>query len=312
MCFPAGARVGFGRGDFLKVAAEMHSGGSRAVRRFPGNGVVQRVIDFEDAGTVTVLREPAGESRRETVARDGQQLGWGYVPENGVVILEAGQGFNTRGSFDCAAERREVPAESIGDRLRAAPWNGPAHRMRGCAENYAKGGAQRLIKAQEGMRGETSEERLGALAAEQMRKCFCRRESSEAEARKQERMGGQQMERTEDFGGENRPALDERLHQAAPAFAVRPKNRFGVPQIALESYGGAVIERMRQGSGRVNPLQTVSLQWKGRKKRGARGAARLRLRFEDVNAHAALREGDGGCEAVRPGAHYAGSGALSG
>src|ERR1700674_271405 len=144
-------------------------------------------------------------------------------------------------------------------------------------------------------------------------------------------MEREHMDRAEDFGGENRPALDEWLHQAAPAFAVRPKNRFGVAEIARERYGGAVIERMRQGSGRVNPLQTVSLQRKRSKKRGARGermnggaeiveeagqgelecargTARLRLCFEDVNAHAALREGDGGCEAVRPGAHYAGSG----
>jgi hypothetical protein len=46
---------------------------------------------------------------------------------------------------------------------------------------------------------------------------------------------------------------------------------------------------------------------------GTRGAARLRLRLEDVNADAALREGDGSGEAVRSGADDAGSaGALSG
>src|ERR1700687_6000050 len=40
------------------------------------------------------------------------------------------------------------------------------------------------------MRGETSEERLGALAAEQMRKCFCRRESSEGGGRQEKTDGG--------------------------------------------------------------------------------------------------------------------------
>jgi hypothetical protein len=58
-------------------------------------------------------------------------------------------------------------------------------------------------------------------------------------------MGRQHVERAEDFGGEDRPAVDERAHEAAPAFAIRSQSRFGVAQIALEGYGGAVIERMR-------------------------------------------------------------------
>ncbi len=149
-------------------------------------------------------------------------------------------------------------------------------------------------------------------------------------------MGRQYVERTQDFRGQIRPVIGERLHKAAPAFPVRAEDGFGLAEVALEDYGGAIVERMGEWSGRVNPLQTVSLQRQRRKKRGARGewmdggaeiveeawhceferargAARLRLRFEDVNAHAALREGDGSGEAVGSGANDAGPArALSG
>jgi hypothetical protein len=123
--------------------------------------------------------------------------------------------------------------------------------------------------------------------------------------------------------------LGERLHQTAPPLAVWSESRFGVAQIALEYYSGAVVERVRERCGRVNPPQAVSLQWQRRKKRrasgewvngraeiveeagkrefeGARGATGLRLRFEDVNVHAVLREGDGGCEPVGSSANDAG------
>jgi hypothetical protein len=38
--------------------------------------------------------------------------------------------------------------------------------------------------------------------------------------------------------------LGERLHEAAPAFAIGSESSFGIVQIALEGYGGAVVERM--------------------------------------------------------------------
>src|ERR1700737_2447457 len=76
------AHVVFGRGDFLEAAAEVHGGGSFPLGGLPGNGAVQRVIDFEDPGAVTVARELSGKSCGETVARDAQQLVRGDVAEN--------------------------------------------------------------------------------------------------------------------------------------------------------------------------------------------------------------------------------------
>ena len=84
------SHVVFGRGNFLEAAAKMDSGGARAVRRFPGNGAVESVIDFEDGGTVAIFRQVTGESHRKTIARDAQQLVRRDVAENGVVVFERG------------------------------------------------------------------------------------------------------------------------------------------------------------------------------------------------------------------------------
>src|SRR6266849_2573925 len=143
-------------------------------------------------------------------------------------------------------------------------------------------------------------------------------------------MGCQYVERTQDFRGQIRPVIGERLHKAAPAFPVRAEDGFGLAEVALEDYGGAIVERMGEWSGRVNPLQTVSRQRQRRKKRGAgrewmdggaeiveeawqrefegaRRAACLRLRLDDINVDAALRESDGGGQAVRSGANDTGA-----
>src|SRR5260370_6923197 len=89
-------------------------------------------------------------------------------------------------------------------------------------------------------------------------------------------MGRQYVERTQDFRGQIRPVIGERLHQAAPAFPVRAEDGFGLAEVALEDYGGAIVERMGEGSGRGDPLQTLSLPRPRRKKRGARREGRER------------------------------------
>src|SRR5260370_397009 len=121
------------------------------------------------------------------------------------------------------------------------------------------------------MGGETGEERLGAFAAEEMRERRCGRKCNEAEAREQERMGRQHVERSEDFGGEGGPAVNEWLHDAAPALAVGSEGRFGVLQIALERYGGAVIERRGERCGGGKPFQNQGGQGGGVEKKGGRG-----------------------------------------
>ena len=134
-------------------------------------------------------------------------------------------------------------------------------------------------------------------------------------------MTREQVQRLQDFGGKRAPVRCEWLQEATPAFAVAAENRFGVAEIALERDGGAIIERMREGRRRVNPLEAMFLQWQRRKKwrasservnRGAkvvvkaregelesaRGASGLRLSFENVDVRVALRKDNGRGQAV--------------
>src|SRR5260370_13214893 len=143
--------------------------------------------------------------------------------------------------------------------------------MRGYAKKDAKGGAQRLMEGEEGMGGETGEESLSAFAAEKIGKRFCGRKCDEAKARQQEGMGRQYVERTQDFRGQIRPVIGERLHQAAPAFPVRAEDGFGLAEVALEDYGGALVGRVGGEGGGGDCLANRRVGRPRVRKKGARG-----------------------------------------
>ena len=67
------------------------------------------------------------------------------------------------------------------------------------------------------------------------------------------------------------------------------------------------IEKWRAGGEWMNGRTKIMEVARKRKLKGARRAARLRLGFKDINAHASLREDDRGREAVGAGADDAGS-----
>ena len=215
----------------------------------------------------------------------------------------------------------------VGDGLRATARDGPADGVRGSAENDGESSREGLVETEEGVRGETGEKSFCARAAEEMHQRFCGGKPQQTKTREQKRVRGEYADGAEDFGGERRPMLGERLDKAAPAVSVRSESGFGSAEIAFENYGGAVIEGMSKRSGRVNPVEAISVKRKGRKKWRARGermdsgteiveearegefesaygAAGLWLGLEDVNVRAGLCEGDGGGEAVGPGADY--------
>ncbi len=135
------ARIAFGGSDFCGAAAEMHGGGAHALGRAPRNGILQRVVDLEDASTVAVFREPAHEARGKMAAGHARQLIWRYVAERGVITGELGQFPDARGSLDRAAQRCQMPAQRVGDGLRAAARNGPADRVRGGGKDHSESSA---------------------------------------------------------------------------------------------------------------------------------------------------------------------------
>jgi hypothetical protein len=225
-----------------------------------------------------------------------------------------------------------MSAKRVGEKLRAATRNGPADRVRGGTEQNGKRGAEWLVEAEEGMSGETGEERASAFVAERKASnSICRRKSDCPKVREQEGMAGEQTHRAKDFGGQVGPVLGERTDESAPRFTVWTQNRFGVLQIALERDGGAIVKGMCERAWRVNPREAVIHQrqlgeeWRagsewidggaevvketgqGELKRACCTAG-LRLGFVDVNLKASLSEDDGGGEAVWSGADDGGFG----
>src|SRR5580693_1068649 len=72
--------------------------------------------------------------------------------------------------------------------------------------------------------------------------------------------------RLKDFFRELHPMICERFKEAAPAFAIGTQSVLRILQIALQHDGGAIVQRMRERSRRVNPFQAILLKWERRKK----------------------------------------------
>jgi len=112
--------------------------------------------------------------------------------------------------------------------------------------------------------------------------------------------------------------------------AILAQHGFGGSEVAFEGDGAAVVERVRQRGGGVDPFQTVVLERQRLEEGGAdaegmdrgaevvmkagerelhraRCAAGLRLGLKDFNLHAGLRKDDGGSKAVGAGADDAGA-----
>ena len=68
------------------------------------------------------------------------------------------------------------------------------------------------------------------------------------------------------LGANFSPALDKRPHQLIPGRPVDAERSTVLSKIAFQDHRRAVVERMRQRGGRMNPLQTVTGQWQRRKK----------------------------------------------
>src|SRR5580658_213634 len=75
------------------------------------------------------------------------------------------------------------------------------------------------------------------------------------------------------------PALHERTHELVPRRPIDSKGILALVEVTFQHHRRAVIQRMRQSSGRVNPLQSMVDQRQRRKEWRAR-AERIDCRSE--------------------------------
>lgn len=67
--------------------------------------------------------------------------------------------------------------------------------------------------------------------------------------------------RLKDFFRELHPMICERFKEAAPAFAIGTQRVLRILQVTLQHDGGAIVQRMREWRRRMNPFQTMLIEW---------------------------------------------------
>src|ERR1700732_1963870 len=111
------------------------------------------------------------------------------------------------------------------------------------------------------MSGQAREKRTCSLVTESTSYRVGRLQPQDSKARHQQGISGEQRNGAEYLWREFFPMLDERPHQLSPRFSVDAQRTAGLIQATFQHHGGAVIKRMRQRSGGVNPFQAVVAQW---------------------------------------------------
>src|SRR6185312_15258687 len=139
--------------------------------------------------------------------------------------------------------------------------------MCGNSENDSERCCKRFVKSKKGMRGQAGKQRFGAFAAkDSICQEFRRRQSFKAEPGQQKWMAGKPYEGAQDLRSKPRPSIHKRTYHAPPRGSVAPKMAHCFFQVVLQHHRRAVIQGMGHRCGRVNPLESVLVQWERGKK----------------------------------------------
>src|SRR5579884_2913086 len=118
----------FAGADFFHCSPDMYSDGLQTLLCFPGNGAIQGVIDFKDAGTVAIVGKLLLIEARQAISGNAQKLAWGNITEVGASGRKHIERFDFQAGNDLAAERAQVIGHRIDDDMRAA--------VRGCSSGW--------------------------------------------------------------------------------------------------------------------------------------------------------------------------------
>jgi hypothetical protein len=305
---PSMPRRALGFGDLGRRAAEVHGGGARDFRGAPGDRVVERVVELEDARAVAPTLEAAAIARREEVAREREQLTRRDVADYDVAARKVAQRGDGMSRLDLAAELVQPRGECVRDRLRAAARERPAVRVREAEEAEPEPGGALAVERQDGMRRGPQEQRLRMWRRQPSRDGRRLAQRGRGETRCSPRLSCQARDRSQ----KERRELD----RGADEPRVLRSERIGR---ALDEERRSVVERMRERGRRVDPLDVeIELPEERRRCRErvdrradvvpepgkrqlerARAAADRVLRLEDADGPSSLSERDGGSEPVR-------------
>ena len=110
------------------------------VRRRPGDGRGQRVIQLEDARAVAIAAQRLAVALRQAFARDEQQLARRQVKEQGARPRQLVDMRHRLACADLAAQRAQQRAQRLRQSLRAAARRRPADALRQGNQHQGEGG----------------------------------------------------------------------------------------------------------------------------------------------------------------------------
>ena len=154
---------GFGPRDLGVRAREVNGGGASARWILPRDRCAQRPVHLEHAGAVAKALQSLAITGRQTIACDREQLARGDIEHVGArpgQLVEIG---HVPVGLQLPAARAQASHERVGDGLRAAVRDGPAHVVRCDRQNERKSRGGRVLERQHGMRGNSREQCARAL-----------------------------------------------------------------------------------------------------------------------------------------------------
>ena len=234
--------------------------------------------------------------------------------------------FDVPARLDRPAERAQLRGQRLADPAGAALRERPAVVVRAAEHDHRGRAGDRLVEAQDGVRGHAGEDRPGRVVAEPPREPRCGLEGVEPEpgepggAPRAER----DVERRQDVGDQVAEAADERTDEPPIRVAVPAELVRRVVDVTGHDHGTPVVEGMGERGRRLDPAKPVALQSRlGEERRrppervhgtahvvdearerqlgGARSAADLRGALQHGHRAARPRKRDRGREPVRAG-----------
>ena len=199
--------------------------------------------------------------------------------------------FHRRGGHDLATERAEVRREGVGDSLRAAPRDRPPDGVSRDGEKEAERRRAERVERQERVRRIPGEERSRVGPAKSARQAGGGPERTKSEPRHHKRMARGPKRWRQHVLREFVPGTHERSVQLPPIPPARPEPLGGRIERPIEQHGGAVVERVSERGGGLDPLEAEAGQRQGSEEGGAEGEGVYR--GADVMGEAGQRERGG-------------------
>ncbi len=247
----------------------MNRGGSRALARRPGNRLAQCPVDLESARAVAVALELHAVAPRQPRSGDPQDLPRRQVQEDraggGKVVERAHRGAGD----DLAAERAQVGGERLRDAPRAAARDRPAYGVARDGQDQPEGRADRFRERKRRVGRDPAEEGAGGLGLEGAPRQSLRRAQRRQPEPRQQKGVVWDAQRRQDVHHQPLPLGHEGFHERAPRPGVGAQGLARRLERPLEHRGAAVVERVRERSGGVDPRQPVL----GERERAQEGGA---------------------------------------